>query len=97
MTSYSSSSSSSSFDLCSNSSDSHHTDTSKTQTFSSSSGYDSSLNSIPDHFFPLRIILLPLNRCMLSFYPLDYAINKQDGSLLEKVHCYIYASFYAID
>ncbi|UJR22085.1 hypothetical protein I4U23_025151 [Adineta vaga] len=45
-------SSRSSFDLCSNSSDSHHMNASEIPILSSSSsGYDSSLNSIPDHLF----------------------------------------------
>ncbi|CAF4293774.1 unnamed protein product, partial [Rotaria magnacalcarata] len=49
MTSYSSSSSVSSSDLSLFNSDPRHSDKSEVKTFSSSSGYDSSLNSIPDH------------------------------------------------
>ncbi|CAF1175176.1 unnamed protein product [Adineta ricciae] len=62
---YSNSSSRSSFDLCSNSRDSHPMNTPEIPIFSSSSsGYDSSLNSIPDHLFsssPNSIIIPDCN------------------------------------
>jgi hypothetical protein len=61
----SSSSSISSFDLHSSSTDSHHTDTPETKTFSSSSGYDSSLNSIPDHLFPSSSNSIQIPNCNL--------------------------------
>jgi len=60
----SSSSSGSSFDLCSNSNDSHHINTPVTKPLSLSSGYNSSLNSIPDHLFsssPNSIIIPDCN------------------------------------
>jgi hypothetical protein len=61
MTSYSSSSSISSFDLHSTSTDSPHHDTTET----TSSGYESSLNSIPDHIFPSSSDSIQVPSCNL--------------------------------
>ena len=61
--SYSSSSSVSSFDFPSSNNNSAHVNQPKLKTFSSSSGYDSSLTSIPDHLFPSSSNSIPIPDC----------------------------------
>jgi len=89
--SYSSSSSISSFDLHSNNNDSNHINKLELKTFSSSSGYNSSLNSIPDcniiehlenqssydqEFYSPESISLSCRKCI---------VNNQDDSQLTTI------------
>ncbi|CAF2196584.1 unnamed protein product [Rotaria magnacalcarata] len=79
MTSYSSSSSVSSSDLSLFNSDPRHSDKSEVKTFSSSSGYDSSLNSIPDHFRPLSPKSISISNTNLVEQFTDLHLQKQSS------------------